>query len=179
MPPSLTPSPERALPSRSPAGHVVDGLSLVGRIATLPSGESGTILQQLADGQVVVSLLPDSRLTCLPLVGLILHAQSEPADTTPLLNIHQAAELLSISTRTLRRRLERAPPDLEGAPIDLSAGRRRQLRWARQDVLRWARAYERWRRAPKARPARRTRVTPRPAPARGRSLYAQAFPDGT
>lgn len=177
----MSPRDNHPKPQEKPqgsAGHVVDGLSLVGLSVTLPTGESAKVLQQLADGQLLL-LLPSNRLERMPLEGLILAAAPSLPDPA-MLTTDQAARLLNISTRTLRRRLEAAPANLEGAPIDLNAGgKRRHLRWASADVHRWAKAYERWCRAPKSRPKKRSR---RPArshrPTRGGSLYAQAFKAG-
>lgn len=176
-----TPTPED-LPTSSPADRqVVDGVSLIGLTASLATGESGTILQQLAGGQVLLVLQPDHRLVCQPLTALTLITPPHLPEGPNLLTLDEAAKVLSISSRTLRRRLADAPPNLDGAPINIgSSDKRRRLRWVSGDIVRWAKAYERWRRsgrkASKHRPRRRTRAQ---SSARGGSLYAQAFSSET
>lgn len=153
--------------------------TLIGTQATLPSGDSGTLVHIHPAGTAYLSLLASGQVVTHPLEGLILDPEAiqPPPAQSSLIDTAEAARLLNISQRTLHRRLTEAPPDLPGAPIDLSPGsRRRKLRWRADQVHVWAQALANWKHAqrhpdrPKKR--RRTRHAPN---ARGGSLFAQAL----
>ena len=56
------------------------------------------------------------------------------------LSTREAAQLLGISERTLRRRYDEAPTDLRSAAIGIGrAGARQKLRWRRDDLEVWFR----------------------------------------
>ncbi|MFH1463964.1 MAG: helix-turn-helix domain-containing protein [Pseudomonadota bacterium] len=62
------------------------------------------------------------------------------------LSLEDAAQVLDIDLRTLKRMVSEAPGDLPGAPVPAGVGKKRKLyRWAREDLARWMRAYGLWR----------------------------------
>jgi len=90
-------------------------------------------------------------------------SEPDPADTVapePWLNSQQAAELLGIPVKRLRRLAADAPAGLPGAPESAGTGtQRRHLRWPRATLSEWYAALRTWHSdaAPAPAPRRRRR----------------------
>lgn len=99
------------------------------------------------------------------------HAEPAPADTAPpepWLNSQQAADLLGIPVKRLRRLAAEAPADLPGAPESVGTGtQRRHLRWPRATLSEWYAALRARQSAPAPAPPprRRSRRKAGPPPA--------------
>lgn len=83
----------------------------------------------------------------------------------------EAAAIFGVDRETLDKMVAKAPPDLPGAPLDVSHGVRRRWRWDPSRLTVWAAAYQTWKadreRKAKPHPSRRTGSRKKPDPVGG------------